>query len=206
METGKNIIAKLTAEVFRYPSPRYLTSVPSGGYRLDLSLQNPGTKMVQWRARVVSKTWQTTPVDELSKIRPLQDSRQSRLDGQLIYNHSDQFRWQSRLVIGYYSEKQSSSPAYAAVQQVTLATPRILKVTTQFVLFHVSDWENRIYLYEPGFYYSFNFPAYYGTGQKTTLLLTLKPVKGVSVSAKISGIINRGKRKWECGVQLRLSL
>ncbi len=206
METGKNITAKLTAEVFRYPSPRYLTSVPSRGYRLDLSLQNPGTKMVQWRARVVSKTWQTTPADELSKIRPLQDSRHSRFDGQLIYNHSDQFRWQSRLVIGYFSGKQSSSPAYAAVQQVTLATPRILKVTTQFVLFHVSDWENRIYLYEPGFYYSFNFPAYYGTGQKTTLLLTIKPVKGVSIAVKISGKINRGKRKWECGVQLRLSL
>ena len=40
----------------------------------------------------------------------------------------------------------------------------------------------------------------------TTLLLTIKPVKGVSISAKISGTINRGKRKWESGVQLRLSL
>ena len=206
METGKNITAKFTGEVFRYPSPRYLTHVPSGGYRMDLTLQNPGTKMIQWRARVVSKTWQTTPADKLSKIRPLHDSRIIRFDGQLIYNHSDQFRWQSRLVIGYYSRQQNSVPAYAAVQQVTLATPRILKVTTQFVLFHVSDWENRIYVYEPGFYYSFNFPAYYGNGQKTTLLLTLKPVKGVSVSVKISGITNSVKRKWESGIQLRLSL
>jgi len=206
METGKNITAKLTGEVFRYPSPRYLTHVPSGGYRLDLSLQNPGTKVLQWRARVVSKTWQTTPADETSKIRPLRNSRVNRFDGQLIYNHSDQFRWQSRLVIGHYSRQQSSSPAYAAVQQVTLGTSRYLKVTAQFVLFHVSDWENRIYVYEPGFYYSFNFPAYYGNGQKTTLLLTLKPVKGVSVSIKISGITNSGKRKWESGIQLRLSL
>jgi hypothetical protein len=173
---------------------------------MDLTLENPGTKMIQWRARVVSKTWQTTPADETSKIRPLRDSRINRFDGQLIYNHSDKFRWLSRLVIGLYSRQQNSAPAYAAVQQVTLAIPQILKVTTQFVLFHVSDWENRIYLYEPGFYYSFNFPAYYGKGQKTTLLLTIKPVKGVSISAKISGITNRGKRKWETGIQLRLSL
>jgi hypothetical protein len=204
METGKNITAKLTGEVFRYPSPRYLTHVPSGGYRMDLTLQNPTNKMIRWRARVVSKSWQTTPADETSKIRPLRDSRINRFDGQLIYNHRDRFKWQSRLVIGHYSRQQNSAPAYAAVQQVTLLISRFMKVTTQFVLFSVSDWENRIYLYEPGFYYSFSFPAYYGNGQKTTFLFTLKPVKRVTVSAKISGI-NSGKRKWESGIQLRLN-
>jgi len=206
METGKHITAKLTAEVFRYPMPRYLTNVPSGRYRLDLSFQNPTNEMLQWRVRLVSKSWQTSPADLTTKIRPLKDFRLNRFDGQLIYNHQERFRWQSRLVIGYFIEKQSSTPGYAAVQQLTLRTSRYFRVTAQFVLFHVSDWENRIYLYEPGFYYSFSFPAFYGSGKKTTLLLTLKAAKVVSVSAKISGILNNGNRKWETGIQLRLNL
>lgn len=206
METGKYIIAKLTGELFRYPLPRYLCDVPSSGYRLDLSLQNPTNKKLQWRARVVNKFWQKSPADLTSKIRPLQDNRISRFDARLIYFHHDRFRWQSRLVLSYYSQKQKSAPGYAALQQITLSTLKKFKVTAQFVLFQVSNWENRIYLYEPGFYYSFSFPAYYGSGQKTTLLFTLKPLKRFSVSAKVSGLLNHGNKQWETGIQLLLKL
>jgi len=206
METGKYVTARLTGEVFRYPLPRYLTNVPSFGYRLDLSLQRPGNKMLQWRIRVVSKTWQTSPAAEKSKIRPLVDSRVNRLDAQLIYKHHDRFSWQSRLVISQFSQTQSSIPGYATLQQLSIVPLRKFKATAQFVLFQVKEWVNRIYLYEPGFYYSFSFPAYYGSGQKSTLLFTLKPANGVSLSIKISGLINRGIRKWDTGIQLRLNL
>jgi len=48
--------------------------------------------------------------------------------------------------------------------------------------------------------------VYYGSGQKTTLLLTLKPARKISISAKISGLIKTENRKLETGIQLRLSL
>lgn len=206
VETGKYVTAELTGELFRYLSPRYLTTVPSSGNRLDLSLQNPVKKLFQWRLRVVSKTWQTTPATETTKLRPLQNSRVTRIDGRLIYNYQDLFKWQTRLVISYYSQQLEEVPGFAAVQQITLCTFRNLKATVQFVLFQITDWENRIYLYEPAVYYSFSFPAYYGSGQKTTLLLTLKPVQRITFSAKISGITNSGNQKWEAAIQLRMNL
>jgi len=204
-ETGKSIIAELTVEVFRYPMPRYLTNVPSGAYRLNLSLQNPGSQLLDWRVRLYSKTWQSTPADENYRVRPLQDHRVNRLDGQLVYNHQDLFKWQSRLVIGYSSKQPGSAPAYAAVQQLTLSNSRHLKVSAQLVLFHVSEWENRIYLYEPGFFYSFNFPVYYGNGQRTTLLFTYKPTSGITISSKLTVMTKTGNKKWDVGVQLRLN-
>ena len=206
VETGKFITAELTAEVFRYPMPRYLTNVPSGAYRLDLSLQNPGSQVLEWRIRLFSKTWQSTPADENSSLRPLQDHRVTRFDGQLVYNHRDQFKWQSRLVVGYSSKKLRSAPAYAAVQQIRLASSVKLRLSAQVVLFHVREWENRIYLYEPGFYYSFSFPVYYGSGQRTTLLLTYKPTSGITVSSKLSVITKSGNKLWDAGVQLKLDL
>ncbi len=204
METGKYIIAKFSAELFRYPLPRHLTHIPSRGYRLDLSLQNPPNKRLQWRIRVVSKAWQRTLENEVFKIRPLKDYKVNRFDTQLIYKHHDRFRWKSRLVVSNFSQQLNPAPGYAALQQVSFAVSKYLKATAQVVLFHVSEWENRIYLYEPGYYYSFSFPAYYGCGQKTSVLLTIKPAKGVTLSAKISGLINRGIRKWEAGIQLCL--
>ena len=206
VETGPRITARLTGELFRYPMPRYLTQVPSAGFRLDLSLQSPATHTLQWKARLVSKAWQTTPADESTAVRPLKDFRVCRLDGQWTYTHQDRFRWHGRLVAGYLKEKGSPVPGYAAVQRVGIGSHGHLSVTIQYVLFHVTDWENRIYLYEPGFYYSFNFPVCYGTGQRTTFLVTFKPVTWITFSAKITGVKANGNSTWETGAQLRLTL
>lgn len=206
METGKLITAELIAELFRYPMPRYLTSVPSGSYRLGLSLRNPGSQVLEWKARLYSKTWQSTPADGNSRLRPLQDHRVNRFDGQLIYNHHDLFKWQSRLVIGYSAKQLKSTPGYAAVQQIRLASTQHVRISAQLVLFHVSDWENRIYLYEPGFYYSFSFPVYYGSGQKTTFLFTYKPASGLTIASKLSVMTKSGIKNWDVGIQLRLQL
>jgi hypothetical protein len=217
-ETGKYMTAELCGELFRYLSPRYQTRVPSKGYSLNLSLYGPGNKPLQWKTRFVSKTWQHTPEEKNAKVRPLYEIRTSRLDGQLIYLFRDLLKWQSRLVISYLSKSQEVSLGYAAVQQICFGHSRTLKITAQYLLFQVSDWENRIYLYEPGVYYSFNFPCFYGCGHKTTLLLTLKLLRNTSFSVKISTIEYKdravigsgldqvdGNQKWEAGIQLRLS-
>ena len=205
-ETGPRITARLTGELFRYPMPRYLTRVPSAGYRLDLSLENPGTQDLRWRARLVQKAWQASPADESSAVPILQDFRISRFDWQWTYSIQERFRWHGRLVIGYLSGTGTQVPGYAAVQRVSIGNLRNLSATAQLVMFHVNDWENRIYLYEPGFYYSFSFPVCYGSGQRATFLVTIKPSTFLSISVKVTGVKANGNNNWETGVQLRLDL
>jgi len=206
VETGKFVTVKLSGELFHYLAPRYLTEIPSTGNRVNLSLQNPGAKLIQWRLRIVSKYWQLSPLSDASKLRPMLGSRVSRLEGLLKYNSLDHFLWQSRLVISYFSQQEKAFPGYALMQQVTLCPNTKLKVTVQCVQFRVSDWENRIYLYEPGFYYSFSFPAYYGKGQKITILFKWKPASSLHFSVKVSGTTNLNSSKWEAALQLRLKL
>jgi len=203
MESGRAMLIDLSLELFRYPAPRYGTDLPSEAYRLEISLQNPTANTLQWRARLISKSRQTTPADEKLPLRPLLDSRVNRIDGRLTYRHEESFRWQSRLVIGYCTRKGEFSTAYTALQQFTYRRESF-RITAQLVLFHVSEWANRIYLYEPGYYYSFRFPVYYGSGQHTTLLLSCKPFRGFTVSALFSGTQNRGKPSWDSGIQLGL--
>lgn len=218
MEPGRWLVADITGEFFHYPLPRYQCLVPSHAYRMDLSLKNPGTNPFQWRIRIVSKTWQSTPVHATIGVRALEQSRVTRFDGRLLHETGTPLTWQSRLVISLLSTPQKPVPAYAAMQQVNLKIRAFLHCSVQFVLFQVEDWENRIYLYEPGFYYSFSFPSYYGRGQKTTLLLTLKALKRIALSVKFTTIyypqsetlrsgndLVIGNRLWESGMQLRLT-
>jgi len=217
LEPGRWIKADFTGELFYFPEPRYLTLVPSHGQRYSLSLLNSGTSIFQWRIRMVSKIWQSTPAGNDTGLHPIRTKQVSRFDLRFIYTHVIQ--WQSRIITSFLSRSESSYPAYAAVQQFSYQSSKFLKPSFQFVVFDVQDWDNRIYIYEPGLYYSFNFPAYYGTGYKTTLALTLKPVQKLSVAGKIACTVYHGRKnlgtgnelipgnkRWSLELQIRLNL
>ena len=218
IEPGSLLVADFTGELCKYPGPRYNCLVPSSSCRIDLSLRRPGRHPLQWRIRLLHKSWQNTPSQESSGVRPLKESRVSRLDGRLVYQLGPSLTWQSRLIISLLSDRSESDPAYAVLEEASIQATPYLRGTLQFVVFQVQDWENRIYLHEPSFYYSFSYPSYYGSGQKTTLLLSLKAIKGISLSLRISGIryydrkesgsgkdLVEGNKLWETGVQLRVN-
>jgi len=217
LEPGPLLEADLTAEFFQYPFPRYRTLVPSQAYRMTLTLQNPHTGPWRWRVRMVEKTWQSTPHGTSTGARTLKQSRLNRFDVRLIHEAGQHLSWQSRWIFSFLSPASKPMPALAALFQANIRASRHLQGSFQFVLFQVEDWENRIYLHEPAFYYSFSFPCYYGMGQKSTILLTLKDIQGITFSAKVSGIhyddrlesgsgadLINGNRIWETALQLRL--
>lgn len=218
-EPGKSFIVDFTAELFSYPASRYLTSVPSRGYRYSCTFRNTGYGSLQWKIRLVKKLWQTTPGTDNPGIRSIRTSEVTRLDLRIIYNPGFILQWQSRVVISLLSGSIKPVPGYAAVQQAGISAMKKLKCTLQFVVFNVADWDNRIYLYEPGLYYSFNFPVYYGKGQKVSFVLSLKPGRKVTIAYKTSFITYHdrentgsgndmipGNKKWETGLQVRFSL
>jgi len=217
LEPGKGIISKFSGELFHYPGPRYLTVVPSYKQRYSVTFQNPGLPNFRWRIRVVHKSWQSTPDAQTVGLRPVRNNQVTRFDARIIYNQV--LQWQSRLLLSRLAQSLNPYPAYAIVQQLGIQSFKHLKSTLQFVVFDVRDWANRIYLYEPGLYYSFSFPSLYGSGQKTTLVLTLKPVHMLNIATKISCTVYQhkknlgagndlipGNKKWLVEMQVRLNL
>lgn len=219
MEPGPHIQANTTGEIIYYPSPKYGSVVPSVVYRLGLTLQNPGRDKLNWRVRLRKLIWQSTHDAGKAGIRPIREAHQTKVDLRIRHKPSSSFEWQSRLVLSFSSGSQLSLPAYAFLQEGKVQITPALSAKIQLVLFRVKDWENRIYLYQPGFYYSFHFPCYYGEGQKTTFLITLKTFKALTLSCKVSAINYRnrdsigsgndltvGNKRWETGLQIRLTL
>jgi hypothetical protein len=218
-EPGTWFKADFLAELFNYPSPRYLTNVSSTGYRYSLTIKNNPYQDLQWKIKLVKKAWQITPGTIGTGLNSIKTSEVRRLDSRIILGSDLGLRWQSRLVISLLSGNSKKIPGYAAVQQIGIHKQPYLKYIFQFVVFHVEDWDNRIYLYEPGLYYDFNFPVYYGSGQKISSVVVLKAGGKVAVSVKASmlkyydrehtGSGNEmlpGNKKWEAKFQLRLTL
>ena len=219
MEPGRGVQIKTTGEILFYPSPRYGSLVPSAVYNLGLSLQSPGQAKLNWSISLRKKIWSYTPDTGEAGIRAISETSKTRADLRLKHKPYASFEWQSRLVLSYLSGSKLSQPAYAFLQEGKLDLTPALSAKIQLVLFRVKDWENRIYLHQPGFYYSFNFPSYYGEGQKTTFLITLKALKALILSCKVTGInyrnrdtigsgydLTRGNKRWETGLQIRLNL
>jgi len=217
-EPGTLFLADFSVELFNYPYPRYLTNVPCTGYRYSCTLKNTGTKNFQWKFRFVKKVWQTTPAINEIGPRSLRSTEITRLDFRFSHDPALLLKWQSRIIFSLLSGKSNLIPGYAAVQQVSMNLLKYLKCTFQFVVFYVPDWDNRIYLYEPGLYYSFNFPVYYGTGQKITSVVSLKAGNRITLAGRVSVITYNdrketgsgndlipGNKKWELEMQLRLS-
>jgi hypothetical protein len=217
VEPGGRVQADFTGELFCYPGPHHLTLVPSYGQRYRLRIGNGALSKFQWKIGLLRKRWQSTPEHSLPGPRPLRTSDLTRLDIRVAGFQIVQ--WHSRLLLSFLKESQTPYPAYAAAQQFSYLALRPVKFTLQFVVFDVEDWSNRIYLYEPGVYYSFNFAALYGCGQKTSLVLSLKVMEKLSLASKIVCTTYRhrknlgtandlipGNTKWLVEVQVRLNL
>ena len=218
LEGSSNIVADLKLELFRYPAPRYQTIVPSGSNRYGCSIRNAGTGKLKWKFSLYRKSWQTTPGNKAPGIRPIERWDLTRMEFRFIYTPG-KMKWQSRIVLSWFQDQALSLPDYAVVQNITFNPAIYLRSTVQFVVFRVMHWENRIYLYEPGLYYSFNFPVCDGLGEKITWVVALKTGKRITLSGKLNTVVyhdrtntgsgldqRQGNRKWEMELQFRLNL
>lgn len=84
-----------------------------------------------------------------------------------------------------------------AYQQVQLLPRDGIRITYRLLLFHVDDWENRIYTYEPGVRYSFLFPSWYGTGSRNVLVLSAKMGQRITLRGKCG--LTQYAHRWQSG-------
>ena len=204
-EPMRAIRCDVALELFAYPAPRTQVKVPSSGYRFSVTLHNGSLEKLQWRLRLLNSSRQKTPLSfDHPEINPLANIQTQRIDGRVVYAPLPWITWQSRLVISY-SPKNLAEGGHAALQQVTLRLRKKLRCTAQFVVYHIPSWTNRIYLYEPGLYQQFRFPVYSGTGNKFSIVFSLKLGRRLTLEARGSKTRESEKKRWEADMQLRLN-
>jgi len=219
VEAERVVVADLSIELFRFPDPVQKASVPSHSYRIGANLSNVGKGSLSWRVRAWKKGWQYTAKTDAAGPSPMKWAEVTRLDLQCRQSAGDQFQWVSRLVISWYSRSPERNPGYACAQQFIWAPTALFRTSIQLLHYRVGDWDNRIYLHEPGLYYQFQFPVCYGTGEKIAAVFTLKAGSHLILSWKIATRYHNAEgtsgstdadalwhRKWDLALQVRLQL
>ena len=216
-EPGRLLRTSFTCGVYFYPAPRYLTDFPSVSFKSRWTLESTERTRFRWKFQTDCKIWQRTPSTGRTGPRPLITARRNKASLRLRYDPFPALQWQPRIIVSFLSGEDRHSAGYAACQQVRVQVTTGLYFTLRFLVFHVREWENRIYLYEPGLYYDFSFPACYGEGRKINSVISLRAGKKLTVSGSFSLISytdrdeigtgnerTEGPHKWDTGIQLRL--
>jgi len=247
MEAGRAFVGDLTMELFSFPEPTYRSVVPSGYRRLGCVITNPGTRELNWKFRIYEKAWQSSQNNKAKGIPAVIHRRLFRAEMSFNYlpgrgrygDPEDKYissqgirqaprelklrrvklQWNSRVIFSWIGGQPANRPAFTVDQRINLRTSSFLSSTLQLVVFHVTSWENRIYLYEPGLLYSFNFPLCYGSGERITGVVVFKTGKKLTLSGKLSTVIyhdrevmgsgperREGNQKWEWELQMRMKL
>jgi hypothetical protein len=60
-----------------------------------------------------------------------------------------------------------------------------LEVFASIAYFHTDDYDSRLYAYERGMLYGFNFPMFYGEGIRYWLMAHVSLLKNLKLTAKI---------------------
>lgn len=198
------IRADAAAEIYMHLAPRSLVNVPASGYRFSLTLQNGAREAVLLKFMMVNTSRPHNNPSELAGVRSLVNIQNLRMDGRIKFTALPGFTWQSRLVISMTPGKPEGK-SHAALQQISFRFTEGLTFSTQLVVYQVPEWDNRIYLYEPGLYQQFRFPVYSGSGNKLSILASMKLGRRLNLEAR--GSLNRKNEiiSWETEMQVRLN-
>ncbi len=217
-EPGRWLKAAFTGSLFTYPAPRYLTRVPSMGFRSKITLENTGYSEILWKFQIDRKIWQRTPCEGSSGPPRLTTLSRSKMSFQVSCSPIPVLEWKCRMIVSLLREKGHTTTGYLLFQQARLQPSPKFRCSLRFLVFNAANWDNRIYIHEPGLYYSFNFPAFYGKGGKVSTVISLKAGNKVTLGGAFSVIsyadrehsgsgkdLIAGNRKWETGIQFRLN-
>ncbi len=137
---------------------------------------------------------------------------------QLNSTFSERLSGTCRIEISRSASPENASAGYLMYEHLKFVIGDDFSIQYRYLLFHISDWSNRIYVYEPGVRYSFLFPAFFGSGTNNLITANITGFKWLVLRIKLShthyahrhttgsGYDTRpGDRIWDIEAQLQVN-
>ena len=155
-------------DLFRFPWLRFRGYAPSNGseWLLRFNYQPSKTVSIFLQAREENK------IRNLSNETTIYQTAIGRKRNYWInldYAADGRWSFKTRAQFSTY-HLASTTKGFAIMQDVNLNLGKF-SVTTRYALFDTDDDDNRQYVYENDVWLAFSFPAYYGVGTRTYILL-----------------------------------
>lgn len=173
-ELPRGIMLKATADVYKFPWPKYRIYSPAIGneYRLTLSkrLLSNAILTTQYRYRC-----QTANVANAAGNIAATEERQSHnLNLHLRYAPSAACTFNSRVALSHIASPSEGDTSGFLIYHEAVYNPETMPITIalRYAIFQADDYEARIYAYERDLLYEYSTPAFYKKGSRFYILLT----------------------------------
>ncbi|HWA33989.1 MAG TPA: hypothetical protein VG737_07665, partial [Cyclobacteriaceae bacterium] len=93
--------------------------------------------------------------------------------------------FKTRVQFSDYTLGDNTTRGFAVMQDVNFSLGRVT-LSTRYALFDTDDYDNRIYSYERNMWLAFSFPAYYGVGTRSYVMIQYKLSRQTDVWLKWS--------------------
>jgi hypothetical protein len=207
-EPGNHLEASFTIELFDFAGNGSRNLLPGPGYKFSFSLGSPAGSDAGWSLRWKRKFSRSMPpVPGGTGIRPISARGIDRVEFLCQFEHREYLQCRYRLIGTFLHQEPGPESGLASSLEIGLRAGKQIRFRMQTVVFRIGSWENRIYLYQPGLYYSFNFPAYHGTGHRTTLVFHWKPFTQITASASVTSTLLKewDGRSFRTDLQVRVT-
>ncbi|MBN2697476.1 MAG: helix-hairpin-helix domain-containing protein [Bacteroidales bacterium] len=223
-ETGPGILLNLypfrnsaityTLDYACFPRRKYRMNVPSVSFHSKTEVRyqaEPVTLLIT----ASSKKWEANPVSNDPGITPVRLLVRKRLGVRLSLQLTESVIWNSRIEISRYQNGPTRDEGMLMLHELSANLSGKTAFRFRVLMFGTSEWDNRIYLYEPGLLYDYNFMACYGRGSRFSGIFRFRVTESLQTAVK-AGItaynhvretgsgndLIPGNRKWDIGFQI----
>lgn len=166
-------------DMFVFPWLRYRGYAPSDGNEWLLRFNFTPSKTVNFfvQAREESKI---RNLSEASNLYATATGVKRNFWVNCDYAVPPYFTFKTRIQFSDYRLSSSITRGIAIIQDVSLSTGR-WTLSGRYALFDTDDYDNRLYAYEKNMWMAYSFPAYYGVGVRTFVMVQYKLTKKIDL-------------------------
>jgi len=211
----RNFTLKYTMDYCYFPLMKYRINGPSSAFLSKIEvLYRKGS--VIFLTELTSKQWEVNRAGEDPGVSPVVLNKRDRLRMQFSMQLTEKYRWNARFDMSGLKGSVSDRGALM-YHEINGDLSESITFKFRYLLFGIGEWENRIYIYEPGLIYSFDFPATYGTGSKWSGIFQFRLLQGLRIGIKVSlttfknqteigsgNDLITGNKRWDIGAQMIL--
>jgi hypothetical protein len=159
-------------DYFVFPWLNYSKDSPTNGYGYLGRLQYTASKKIALYYQLRYEEAGKNQSDNYTNIDFTVPSKKYNSMLNLDYK-ADIISLRSRVQWSNYQQSNAATHGFVVAQDLNLDLRKI-RISTRYALFDTDDYDNRQYVYEKDVLYSVSFPAYYGRGIRTYLILQFK--------------------------------
>ncbi len=203
LEIVRHLFVTAAADHYRIPWPRYRSSSPSYGSRMELKGEYQPQDNLSLRLSYTassreydSATWTGTAVSVTHTRRQLSFA--------FACNPAAGFHLTTRATAAFVAP--SEEKGYLLCQDFSFTFRNVpLRLWFRYALCSSGGWDSRLYAWENDLLSSFSVPAFYGEMTRSFIMLSWKPADRVETRLKYALTDSANEMKHELKGQLRIS-